>query len=90
MKIEAGIEAAPIGATTPPHAWKTRMYAGPSYEGGVSYSADVFRGQTLLCRLVYAGKHREPAQAHAALAARALDWIASYEARPAAAPQRTG
>ena len=58
------------------------MYAGPSYPGGTSYSADVFWGQALRCRLGYAGSHCEPADAHAALAQRALDWIASYEARP--------
>ena len=82
MKIEAGTEIVRTEAPAPAREWRTRMYAGPSYMGGVSYSADVSWGGDLLCRLVYAGAHVEVAEAHAALAARALIWIASYEARP--------
>ena len=61
--------------------WQTRMFVGPAYAGGASYSADIYWGATFVCRLVYAGPVRTTLEAHASLAARALIWIASYEAR---------
>jgi hypothetical protein len=61
--------------------WQTRMFVGPTYAGGASYSADIYWGATFVCRLVYAGPVRTKLEAHASLAARALIWIASYEAR---------
>ena len=62
--------------------WRTQMFAGPVYRSGVSFSADVRSYDVLLCRLVYAGPKRTNSQAHASLADRALNWIASYETRP--------
>jgi hypothetical protein len=82
LKVEAGFEVAAIGAVPTRDQWQTRMFTGPIYAGGLSYSADIYWGAAFLCRLVYAGPAQTPIEAHAALAARALIWIASYQARP--------
>lgn len=81
MKIQTDIDVGLANSTPPEPQWRTSMSAGPIYSGGVSFSADVNSGDVLLCRLVYAGPKRTNAEAHAALADRALSWIASYEAR---------
>lgn len=82
MKVETGFEMAAVGAVPTRDQWQTRMFTGPIYAGGTSYSADIYWGTAFLCRLVYAGSTRTPLEAHAALAARALIWIVSYQSRP--------
>lgn len=81
LTVEPGFEVAAIGATPTRNQWQTRMFTGPIYARGLSYSADIYWGAAFLCRLVYAGPAQTPIEAHAALAARALIWIASYETR---------
>ena len=81
MKPNTENDTAPGDSASSELRWRTSMSAGPIYRGGVSFSADVNSGDVLLCRLVYAGPKRTNAEAHAALADRALSWIASYEAR---------
>ncbi|WP_307687202.1 hypothetical protein [Variovorax boronicumulans] len=85
MKVGTAFEVAAIGAVPSRNQWQMRMFGGPIYSGGVSFSADVLWGSVLLCRLVYAGPARTVAEAHAALAARGLIWIAGYESRPGGA-----
>lgn len=81
MKFSPAAAAGLIDHAAAAPRWRTEMHAGPLYEGGASFSADVHSGDVLRCRLVYAGPKRSNAQAHAALAGRVLSWIASYEAR---------
>ena len=81
MKPYAEDDNAPGASTRSGPQWRTEMHAGPIYRGGVSFSADVHSADVLLCRLVYAGPKRTIAEAHTALANRALSWIACYEAR---------
>lgn len=82
LEVETGFEVAAIGAVPARNQWQTRIFAGPIYAKGMSYFAAIHWGRVCLCRLVYAGPVQTPVEAHAALAARALIWIASYESRP--------
>jgi hypothetical protein len=86
MTVRTGHDVAEIGTAPVRNQWQTRMLAGPTYIGGMSYSADIYWGAAFLCRLVYAGPTQTSAEAHAALGARALIWIGSYESRPGRVP----
>lgn len=81
LNVEKALEIASTDARSASREWQTRMFIGPVYKGGVSHSADIYWGATFLCRLVYAGPTQTLPALHAGLAARALNWIASYESR---------
>ena len=81
MKFESDTPVAATASDIAEPQWRTEIFAGPLYPGGASFSADVNSDDVLLCRLVYAGPRCTNAEAHASLAERALNWIASYEAR---------
>lgn len=82
MKPFAQNDNVPASSTLSGPQWRTEMFEGPIYRGGVSFSADVNSAGVLHCRLVYAGPKRTEAIAHASLADRARKWIKGYEARP--------
>ncbi|WGT63718.1 hypothetical protein [Variovorax paradoxus] len=86
MTTRTGLGVAEIGIAPVRNQWQTRMLSGPTYADGMSYSADIYWGAAFLCRLVDAGPTRTVVQAHAALGARAVIWIASYESRPGRVP----
>ena len=81
MKPFAQNNNARASSTLPGPQWRTEMFEGPIYRGGVSFSADVNSAGVLLCRLVYAGPKRTETIAHASLTDRARKWIKAYEAR---------